>query len=247
MDLESEDERNDHSINSEASKTVEPVCFDKIRITPVLEATEVFLKSAFSPMENGPRRQLRHQFIVPDTPFTTLPHLDKFIVGECSKSTKSNDKLFSDIQAHFLDAVGPLTGILESINSGTELAFEEVESAVKAALTFLGNASSRSTSMWRQGVLQDYNKDLMSFAAESDELLGSTTKTLLGPAFPEAHLRQMQTLRNFQCCSEIKATGFSEGPLTILLVRSKSYNLQRCHQPYSSGGKGQGVSQKPSR
>ena len=122
MDLESEDERNDHSVNSEASKTAEPVCFDKIRITPVLEATEEFLKSAFSPMENGPRRQLRHQFIVPDTPFTTPPHLDKFIVGECSKSTKSNDNLFSDIQAHFLDAVGPLTGILESINSGTELA-----------------------------------------------------------------------------------------------------------------------------
>ena len=133
----------------EASKTAEPVCFDKIRITPVLEATEEFLKSAFSPMENGPHRQLRHQFIVPDTPFTTPPHLDKFIVGKCSKSTKSNDNLFSDIQAHFLDAVGPLTGILESINSGTELAIEEVESAVKAALTFLGNASSRCTSIRR--------------------------------------------------------------------------------------------------
>ena len=194
MDLESEDEHNDHSINSEASKTAEPVCFDKIRITPVLETTEEFLKSAFSPMENGSRRQLWHQFIVPDTPFTTLPHLNKFIVGECSKSTKSNDNLFSDIQVYFLDAVGPLTGILEFINSGTELATEEVESAVKAALTFLGNASSHFTSIQRQGVLQDYNKDLMSFAAESDELFCSATKTLLGPAFPEkasAHLRQM--------------------------------------------------------
>ena len=136
----------------------------------MLEAMEEFLKTAFSPMENGPHRQLQHQFIVPDTPFTTPPHLDKFIVGECSKSTKSKDSFSSDIQAHFLDAVGPLTGILESINGGTELAIKEVESAVKAALTFLGNASSRCTSIRRQGVLQDYNKDLMSFAAESDEL-----------------------------------------------------------------------------
>ena len=155
MDLESEDEHHDISVNSDTLKAAEPVSFEKIRITPVLEATEAFLKTTFSPMENWPHRQLQHQFIVLDMPFTTPSHLDKFIVGECSKSTKSNDSLFSDIQVHFLDAVGPLTGILESINSGTELAIEEVESTVKAALTFLGNASSRCTSIRRQGVLQN--------------------------------------------------------------------------------------------
>ena len=70
-----------------------------LRITPVLEVTEESLKTAFSLMENelgqcrAGRRQLRHQFIVPDTPFTTPPHLDKFIFGECSKSIKSNDNL----------------------------------------------------------------------------------------------------------------------------------------------------------
>ena len=137
----------------------------------MLEATEEFLKTAFSPMENGLCRKLRYQFIVLDTPFTTPPHLDKFTAGECSKSTKSNDNLFSDIQAHFLDALGPLTGILESINRGTELAIEEVESAVKAASPFQAMPSAVVyTSIQRQGVLQDYNKDLMSFAAESDEL-----------------------------------------------------------------------------
>ena len=52
MDLKSEDERNDSSVNNKSSKTVEPVSFEKIRITPVLEATEEFLKAAFSPMEN---------------------------------------------------------------------------------------------------------------------------------------------------------------------------------------------------
>ena len=97
MGLKSEDKCNDHSVNSEASKTAEPVGFDEIHITPVLEVTEEFLKSAFSPMENGPHRQLWHQFIVPDTPFTTPPNLEKFIVSECLKSTKSNDNLFSNI------------------------------------------------------------------------------------------------------------------------------------------------------
>jgi len=39
----------------------------------------------------------------------------------------SNNNLFSDIQAHFLDAVELLTEIIDSINSGTELAIENVE------------------------------------------------------------------------------------------------------------------------
>ena len=203
MDLESEDEHLNNSVNSDTLKAAEPVSFKKIQITPVLKAAEEFLKTAFSPMENGPRRQLWHQFIVPDTPFTTPPHLDKFIVGECSKSTKSNDS-FSPTFRCISRMLWAHTGILESINGGTELAIKEVESAVKAALTFLGNASSHCTSIQMQGILQDYNKDLMSFAAESDELLSSVTKTLLGYAFPEkaaAHLQQMQTLRNSKISS----------------------------------------------
>ena len=171
------------------------------------------------------------------------------IAGECSKSTKATDNLFSDIQAHFLDTVGPLTGIIEAINSGTELAIEDVETSVKAALSFLGNASHRCTSIRRQGVLQDYNKDLVSYAAESDELFSSATKTLLGPAFPEKaanHLRQMQTLREAK--SEVapkqKQQGFQKAPSRYHQRGGKSYSLQRRHQPYSRGGKGQGGSQK---
>ena len=114
IDLKSEDEYQNNSVNSDTSKAGEPVSFEKIWITPVLKATEEFLKTAFSPMENKPQRQLWHQFIVPDMPLTTPPHLEKFIVDEYSKSTKLNDSFFTDIQVHFLDAVGPLTRILES-------------------------------------------------------------------------------------------------------------------------------------
>ena len=139
MELESEDK---HHNNSDTLKTVEPISSDKIRVTPMLEVTEEFLKMAFSPMENGLCWQLQHQFIVLDTPFTTPPHLDKMIIGECSKSTKSNDNLFSDIQAHFLDAVGPLTGVLESINVGTELvSHRRCGGCSESCPHFLGNAS----------------------------------------------------------------------------------------------------------
>jgi len=117
MEFESEEEEEANSSNTN-SKTVEPASYDKICVTPVLEQTEEFLKSTFAPMENKDHQKLRHQLIMPDTPFTTPPHIDKMIAGECSKSTKATDNLYSDIQAHFLDPVGPLTGILEAINNG---------------------------------------------------------------------------------------------------------------------------------
>ena len=58
----------------------------------------------------------------------------------------------------------------------------------------------------------------MAFAAESDKLFSSATKTLLGPVFPEkaaAHLRQMQTLRNSRILSgapKSKQQGFQRAP-----------------------------------
>ena len=39
----------------------------KIRLTKVLQPTEDFLREAFTPINNASRRQLRQQFIVPDT------------------------------------------------------------------------------------------------------------------------------------------------------------------------------------
>jgi len=94
---------------------------------------------------------------------------------------------------------------------------EEVEAALKAALSFLGNASHCYISIWRQGVLQDYKKDLVSFTAEYNELFSSATKTLLGSVFPEkaaTHLHQMKTLRDAK--SEVtpkqKQQGFQKAP-----------------------------------
>ena len=107
-----------------------------------LDSTEEFLHKAFVPMNNAERRQLRQQYIVPDTPFTTFPHLDKVMALECSKSTKSADLQLSRIQTLFLDAVEPLSGLIDGINKGTEVTVDDMEGAVKAAVTFLGNASS---------------------------------------------------------------------------------------------------------
>ena len=156
-----------------------PAGGDMVHLTQVHDSTEEFLhKPAFTSANNAERRQLRQQYIIPDVPFTTSPRLDKVMVVECSKSTISADLQLSRIQALLLDAVGPLSGLIDSINKGTEVMVDEVEGTVKAALTFLANASSQCTSLRSVGILEEYNKDLISFCQESQNLFTATSGKL---------------------------------------------------------------------
>ena len=91
---------------------------------------------------------------MPNAAFIMSPRLDTIMAAECAKSTKSADHQLSRIQALFLDAAGPLSGLLDSINQGIEVTLDDVESAVKAALTFLGNASSQCTTLKKVNILE---------------------------------------------------------------------------------------------
>ena len=215
---------------------------DKVHLTQIQDSTKEGLCKAFNPMNNTKRRQLRQQFIVPDSVFIMSPWLDKIMAAECSKSTKSADHQLSRIQALFLDAAGPLSGLLDSINQGTEVTLDDMESAVKAALTFLGNASSQCTTLRRVNILEEYNKDLISFSQESEDLFDSAKGTLFGPSFAEKaaeHLKQIQTLRRAKGGSGKGNRGFSKAPPPALhSAGGKSYTLQRRqgnYQPYPKG------------
>ena len=70
----------------------------------------------------------------------------------------------------FVDAVGPLSELIYGINKGTEVSVDDFEDAVKAALTFLGNASSQCTSLRRVGIPDKYNKYLIFFCQGSQDL-----------------------------------------------------------------------------
>jgi len=152
------------------------------------------------------------------------------MAAECSKSAKSADQQLSWIQALFLDAVGPLSGLLENINKGTEVTLDDMEGAVKAALTFIGNVSSQRTSLRRVSILEEYNKDLVSFSQESEDLFSSATSTLFGPSFAEKaadNLKQLQTLRRAKGGNSKSSQGFSKAPLHCVQQGGKSYTLQR--------------------
>ena len=209
MELEDKTEDRDGSMDCSGS--------DKVRLTQVHKSTEEFLRTAFTSVSNADRRQLRQRFIVPDTPFTAAPRLDKVMAAECSKNLKSADTSLSRIQALFLDAVGPLSDLLDKVNNSTELSVEDMEGTVKAALTFIGNAFSQYTTLRRTGILEEYNKDLVSFSQESGELFASATNTLFGPSFPgkaAEHIKQLQTLRQARGGGTNKSNQvFSKAPL----------------------------------
>ena len=115
---------------------------------------------------------------------------------------------------------------------------EDIEDVVKATLNFLGNASSQCTSLCRTGIPREYNKDLVSYGLESNELFSSATTTLLEPAFPfQRRQQQMQTLRNFKATSSKTKQVFQKAPPYQAHRGGKSYHLQRQHQPYSRGGR----------
>jgi len=50
---------------------------------------------------------------------TKVPTLDKVMAAQCLKTTKSNDWTLSRIQTLTLDALAPLTNVLELFHSET--------------------------------------------------------------------------------------------------------------------------------
>ena len=131
------------------------------------------------------------------------------MAAEFSKNLKSADTSLSRIQALFLDAVRPLSDLLDKVNNNTELSVEDMEGAVKASLTFIGNASSQYTALLRTGILEEYNKDLVSFSQESGELFAFATNTLFGPSFPE---NAASTSSSSKLCDELVAVAAQVDP-----------------------------------
>ena len=116
---------------------------NEVSLVDVGPWTEEHLKRGFVLMKKNDRRQLRNVFSLPKVAVTKTPSLDPVMAAQCSKNTKANDKTLAHLQALTLDAVGPLTDLLEKLNSdATEIDTDEVGYAVESAITLIGNASS---------------------------------------------------------------------------------------------------------
>jgi len=89
-----------------------------IQVVPVSEQTNQFLDQVFSvELHPNDRKKLRNQYTLPQNELTKMPFLDTMMANQCANSTNTLDKTLQTIQVRVLEAVGPLSLLLESVKS----------------------------------------------------------------------------------------------------------------------------------
>ena len=109
-------------------------------LVEVSEETKSFLKQACTKKE---RLAQRSRYPLPKVPATRTLQLDSFMKPEVSSATKNVDRELAKVQTLLLDALAPLTSLLEGDNKDETLDQGEVINVTKVAVELLGNASAR--------------------------------------------------------------------------------------------------------
>ena len=180
---------------------------NKIHPVKVRDESELVLHKAFTPLKNPDRHALRRQFVVPDLPITMAPKLDKVMAAECLPTVRSTDQSLARLQALMLDAVGLLTDLMERMAGTCEeedqgIDLKVVEDVVHSALAFLGNTATQFSTYWRTKILEEYNKDFVSFSEEMEPVLRAAAPLLFGSPFTKQaadHLSQVEALQKVKC------------------------------------------------
>ena len=158
---------------------------DPIQLHHVLEATQSLLKEAFTThLPNGSRLQVRKPYGLPQNDHSQPPKLDTMVKRRLGRNVKNQDTELSKIQALTLDAVGPLTYLLEvsSAEEAESIPVKKVTEVLRTALTLLGSASAHIFSLRRKKILAELNPDLQDLT-EKDNLFKDAAPLLFGEGF----------------------------------------------------------------
>ena len=139
----------------------------------VAEKTEQFLTTHFTAgVSNQIRRQWRDKYGAPNASTTACPCMDKVIKGRLSVVAKSRDRQLAKQQVLMLDAVGPITYILDEAAKG-KLSQKTVMEAAQTGLKLLWQ---------RRLALQSMNPALTDMA-DDDFLYRAAASSLFGEGF----------------------------------------------------------------
>jgi len=73
---------------------------------------------------------------LPQNELTKMPFLDTMMANQCSSSTKALDHTLNAVQGRVLEAVGPLSQLLKSINYEEDPpSLDQIGEAVETAIT----------------------------------------------------------------------------------------------------------------
>jgi hypothetical protein len=191
------------------------------KLFTVSENTGKLLKESFlKAIPNPSRRQMRERFGDPKCPPTRVPKLDKMVKDRVSQESVKLDRALARLQAFFLDAVGPLTTILEEAENG-RLTEETAITATRTALRFIGNASVQMARERRKRAISEMNDKLVELS-EKDTIYEDASPMLFGNQFAkEAKEREEQ----LKCLDKASGRG-----------RGQNFFSRRPQAPRRGGG-----------
>lgn len=174
----------------------------------VSESTRTLLQQSFTRgLPNSARRQQKEKHGVPSIAATRTMQLDRVIKDRLSNRAVRRDKDLARLQNYVLDAVGPLTAVVDKLQAG-EASSEDVLAANQMALRLLGNASVKISQERRKNVLGELNNKI-SDLAEKDEIYQDAAPNLFGDEF----LKQAKDREDQMKCLDksIRSGGNSNG------------------------------------
>ena len=158
-------------------------CPTTSNLAAVSEKMESLVKEACTKrLINSSRLQTRNVFPLPQVATTRTPQLDSFIKPEVPQLVKTSDKEWARVQTFVLDALAPLTSLLEADAKRETISHDQALEAAKAATQLIGNASAQISHTRRSKVLTHLNKSLLPLL-EEDTNFEDVAPSLFGPEF----------------------------------------------------------------
>ena len=157
------------------------------------DTLEFFREKFTTTTSNEVRRQWRSRFGRPKVDVASAPIMDKMVKSRLHPATKSRDKALSKQQALLLDAVGPLTYVLEEAGKET-LTVQATVEACQQTLAFIGNANMHLNRERRRNAILCMNRDLAEMA-EDDDTFKTSAPQLFGDGFSRKAKERSEELK----------------------------------------------------
>ena len=127
-------------------------------LAEVSEETHHFLTdSCTQGVSSETRKRTRSRFKFPKVDATRSPKLDAVLKSVTSQSAQSADNELARLETFILDALAPLTAILEGAN---EMAVQDIREALITASMLIGNANAKLTRLRREKLISAINDNL---------------------------------------------------------------------------------------
>ena len=229
-DEDEDDRREERGAGEEAAEAD-----DGCALHRVSAATETLLDEAFSKtVSNNTRRRWRTVHGMPATDATKCPKLDLTLRPQIPKEAREADRSLCRLQTLVLNAVGPLSAMLELHRAG-KLTPEAAVEAATQSLRFLGNAHSNISSERRKKVATNLNKDLRPLV-EEPERFSKAAPYLFGRDFEKSAREHVESVRSLRKLNAPSAS-YRQGQF---FRQGRSHQAARGGGPYNGSSRGGG-------